>query len=120
MLQMSKCLGHLEGVVCQVDDILVFGRNRTEHDERLKAVMEHLKTAGVTLNERKCEFAVDQVNYLGHVVSADGIKPDPDKGEGNPGDETTNGRHLSEESSWNGQLPQQVHTTLVIKNQAIA
>ena len=79
MLQMSKCLGHLEGVVCQVDDILVFGRNRTEHDERLKAVMEHLKTAGVTLNERKCEFAVDQVNYLGHVVSADGIKPDPDK-----------------------------------------
>ena len=79
MLQMSKCLGHLEGVVCQVDDILVFGRDRTEHDERLKAVMEHLKTAGVTLNERKCEFAVDQVNYLGHVVSADGIKPDPDK-----------------------------------------
>ena len=52
MLQMSKALDNLEGVVCQVDDIMVFGKDRAEHDQRLKQVMEHLKTAGVTLNEK--------------------------------------------------------------------
>ena len=79
MLQMTKALEGLEGVVCQMDDILVFGKDHNEHDKRLEQVLQRLKQVGVTLNKKKCEFSTESVTYLGHVVTADGVKPDPNK-----------------------------------------
>ena len=46
----------MEGVVCLIDDILVFGKDQQEHDDRLCAVMKRLQEAGLTLNGAKCEF----------------------------------------------------------------
>ena len=53
------------------------GVTRKEHDERLRGVLSRLKSTGVTLNPSKCLFAQKQVRFLGHLVSSEGIKPDP-------------------------------------------
>ena len=77
--RMINILQGLQGVVCQIDDVLVFGKTRKEHDNRLCAVMRRLESAGVTLNSAKCEFAKDQVQFLGHLVSKAGVQADPQK-----------------------------------------
>ena len=46
----NDILSGLPGVLCHVDDILVFGATPSEHDDRLRAVLEQIKDAGVTLN----------------------------------------------------------------------
>ena len=77
--RMKKILDGLPGVVCMIDDILVFGADQKEHDERLSAVMERLEAANVTLNEEKCQFSTTKVNFLGHIVDHHGIRADPSK-----------------------------------------
>jgi len=77
--EMQKILMGLDGIVCQMDDILVHGATEAEHNERLIQVLNRLKTAGVTLNESKCEFSKSEVKFLGHVINSKGIHADPDK-----------------------------------------
>ena len=47
---MSKILSGLDGVLCQMDDILIFGRDTAEHNSRVTAVLKRIEAAGVTLN----------------------------------------------------------------------
>ncbi|KAJ8340687.1 hypothetical protein SKAU_G00353200 [Synaphobranchus kaupii] len=75
---LTQMLSGLEGTICHADDILVFRASREEHDDRLHKVLERLQGEGLTLND-KCQFSVDQVTFLGHVISARGIEADPDK-----------------------------------------
>ena len=63
----------------QMDDIIVYGANQAEHDERLEAVLTRLQQAKVTLNGEKCEFSKDTVKFLGQLVGKDGICPDHSK-----------------------------------------
>ena len=51
--RMANILEGLHGVVCQIDDVMVFGATRKEHDDRLFAVLQRLQAAGVTLNAEK-------------------------------------------------------------------
>jgi len=76
---MSKILEGLEGVVCQMYDVLVFGATQEQHDQRLTATLECIKVAGVSLNKANCKFSVSTVKFLGHIVNKDDIKADPDK-----------------------------------------
>lgn len=46
-----------EGVVCHADDILVYGKDQTEHDTRLYQLLMRLSKEGLTPNKEKCEFA---------------------------------------------------------------
>ena len=69
----------LEGVLCLIDDVLVFGKNQQEHDARLKAVLERLQSKKVTLNGDKCEFSRTQLKFVGHLVDQNGIQADPEK-----------------------------------------
>ena len=71
--RMSKFLEGLDGVVCQVDDVLVFGKDQAEHDARVTAALERIEKAGFTLNKEKCEFRKRQVKFLGHLIDAEGI-----------------------------------------------
>ena len=64
----------LEGILCHMDDVLVFGRDQEQH-----AILERLQAAGVTLNQTKCEFNKDKVKFLGHIVDKEGIRADPAK-----------------------------------------
>lgn len=76
---MSQILEGLDGVECNIDDVLVHGATQEEHDQRLEAVLRRLSNANVTLNAEKCVFNVPSVKFLGQIVSSDGIKPDPEK-----------------------------------------
>jgi transposase InsO family protein len=72
-------LGDIEGVETDIDDILVWGKTKEEHDERLDKVLERCEKINLTLNPEKCEIGIKRVTYLGHVLSAEGIQPDPQK-----------------------------------------
>ena len=76
---MSKILTGLDGIVCQMDDVLVFGSDRTQHDARLLAVLQRIESAGVTLNAQKCVFGTTVIKFLGHVIDQTGIRADPEK-----------------------------------------
>lgn len=80
--EMQKIMVDLEGVVCQMDDVLVHGRNQSEHDERLQKVLSRLEKAGITLNRKKCEFSVSETKFLGHIVDSRGVRADPEKTKG--------------------------------------
>jgi len=77
--RMSELLADLEGVLCQMDDILVFGRDQAEHDRRLIAVLARIEEAGATLNPQKCEFSRTTLKFLGHIIDSEGIRADPEK-----------------------------------------
>ncbi len=76
--RMSQLLDGITGIICHADDVLVCGKDKTQHDERLTEVLFRLQKAGLTLNE-KCSFAQSEVLFVGHRVSAEGIAPDPEK-----------------------------------------
>lgn len=76
--RMSEMLEGFEGVLCHVDDVLVFGRDRQEHDSRLHQVQQKFQNVGLTLN-KKCEFGKDNMLFVGHRITAKGIVPDPNK-----------------------------------------
>ena len=65
--------------MCQVDAILGFGETQEQHDHRLVNAQERLQQANVTLNVEKCKFSQDKVQFLGNVVSKDGVEIDPDR-----------------------------------------
>lgn len=69
----------MEGVEVYVDDLLVYGRTRAEHDERLREVLRRAAAAGVRFNRDKCHLAATQVRFLGHIFDENGMRPDPDR-----------------------------------------
>lgn len=71
-LNFEKCFIYL-------DDLIVFGRNLQTHNKNLVDVFERLRKVNLKLNPTKCEFLKKQLLYLGHVVSAEGVQPDPEK-----------------------------------------
>lgn len=52
--RMNQMLEGLDGYVCLIDDVLIFGSNKEEHDRRLAAVLKRVEEAGATLNAEKC------------------------------------------------------------------
>ena len=71
-LQWSTCLIYL-------DDIIIYGRHFEEHLTRLREVFVRLRDAGLKLKPRKCYFLRREVEYLGHVISENGVSTDPAK-----------------------------------------
>ena len=72
----------LEGekqVIVFYDDILVFGYDDDDHEKALKSCINKTVDAGLKLNKKKCEFGVDEIEFLGHIISKDGIRADPKK-----------------------------------------
>jgi hypothetical protein len=62
-----------------MDDLLIYSKTAEEHLEHLSIVFEILKANQIYLNPKKCEFNKPEVRFLGHLVSKEGIRPDPDK-----------------------------------------
>ncbi|GFS87645.1 retrovirus-related Pol polyprotein from transposon 17.6 [Trichonephila clavipes] len=65
--------------LCYLDDIIVFSETFEDHLIRLRLVLKCLQEAGLKLNSKKCLFATQEVKILGHLVSSNGVRPDPDK-----------------------------------------
>ena len=78
---MQSCLGnlHLHYCIIYLDDVIVFSKTLEDHLLRLRAVFEKLNQAGLKLKPLKCELLRQELIYLGHVVSTNGIQTDPKK-----------------------------------------
>ncbi|KMQ89576.1 enzymatic polyprotein endonuclease reverse [Lasius niger] len=62
-----------------MDDIVIYARSLKEHEIKFNKLMQRLRTANLKLQPDKCEFLRHEVAYLGHIIGADGVKPDPNK-----------------------------------------
>ena len=62
-----------------IDDILIVSNTISEHFELLRKVFHKLHYVGLRLGPKKCEFLQPKVNYLGYVISAEGLQTNPDK-----------------------------------------
>jgi len=76
---MDNMLEGLEGVHCYVDDVVIWGSNLIEHNERLTKVLQRVRENGLTLNREKCQFGVQEITCLGDKLSFQGVKPDQEK-----------------------------------------
>ncbi|GLU19566.1 hypothetical protein SLE2022_358110 [Rubroshorea leprosula] len=66
-------------VVVFIDDILVYSSSHALHEKHLRTVLETLRSERLFAKFKKCEFWLDSVAFLGHVVTKDGISVDPQK-----------------------------------------
>ena len=66
-------------VLIYIDDIIIFSKSIEEHLTHLEEVFRRLREANVKLNPKKCSFVKQKVEYLGHVVTPDGVMPNPEK-----------------------------------------
>lgn len=62
-----------------MDDIVVYARSIEEHEVKFNRLMKRLADANLKLQADKCEFLHKEVAYLGHIIGADGVRPDPNK-----------------------------------------
>ena len=78
---MNSVLRDIIGDRCFVymDDVLILGETLAEHHEKLRNVFEQFRTYNIKIEPDKCEFLRPELSYLGHVISSEGIKPDPKK-----------------------------------------
>ena len=72
---MAQIFQGLQGVIVFIDDILVTGRTREEHTRNLRNVLDRLRQVGLRLRKSKCLFFQQSLEYLGHVISKEGIRP---------------------------------------------
>ena len=68
-----------DGVLLYLDDILIHSATRVGALQLLRIVLSKLRSAGLTINPAKCEFFPEQIHYLGHILSRDGMRPNPRK-----------------------------------------
>ena len=83
--RLLTALEGLEGIMCIVDDILVFGAGdnqqqaEEDHDRHLIALMERCIRENIKLNPDKLQFKMKEVKFMGHIITSTGITADPEK-----------------------------------------
>lgn len=76
---MSEILDGCDNTECSMDDVLIHAETLEELKKFTKIVMNRIAEAGLKLNKEKCIFNVPQIKFLGHLISSQGIKVDPEK-----------------------------------------
>lgn len=76
---MHKIFGDLDFVTVFVDDICIASVNEEQHRDHVRRVLERLHRNGLVINPAKCRFAQREVEFLGYLVSKDGLRPMPDR-----------------------------------------
>ena len=78
---MGRCMGELLLKECLIylNDIIIFSKTFDEHIKRIEDVYKQLEQLGLKLKASKCEFYKNKVQYLGHIISDEGVQTDPDK-----------------------------------------
>ena len=74
--KINELLGDIEGICAYIDDLLLLSKGTWEdHLERLEEVLKRLRDKGLRVNPLKSFFGIDEIEYLGYVISRQGIKP---------------------------------------------
>lgn len=76
---MESIVGNMDGVLLFLDDVLITGKDKMQHLNRLQEVLRRLQDAGLTLQKDKCVFFQHEVSYLGYIINKNGIKKNPEK-----------------------------------------
>ncbi|KAL5579093.1 hypothetical protein UlMin_011535 [Ulmus minor] len=66
-------------VIVFIDDILIYSRSKEEHERHLRMVLQTLREKKLFAKFKKCEFWLENVSFLGHIISKEGIAVDPGK-----------------------------------------
>ena len=83
--KLQAALEGLEGTLCIADDIVVYGIGKDkeeatkDHDKKMKALLERCRSKGIRLNKMKTELRKSEITFLGHILTSEGLKPDPEK-----------------------------------------
>jgi cleavage and polyadenylation specificity factor subunit 1 len=72
---MDQIFGDLPFMLIYVDDLLIFSKNAEDHRHHLEKVLQLMSDNGLVARLDKCVFGVDSVEFLGHHINADGIRP---------------------------------------------
>ncbi|WP_267994978.1 reverse transcriptase domain-containing protein, partial [Actinobacillus pleuropneumoniae] len=62
-----------------IDDILIYSRSHEEHEEHLRTMLQTLPEHQLYAKFSKCDFFKEEIQYLGHVITKEGIAVDPEK-----------------------------------------
>ncbi|MCG8430404.1 MAG: reverse transcriptase, partial [Candidatus Omnitrophica bacterium] len=76
---MNKVVKKFDFAEAYLDDIIIFSNTPEEHLKHLEDIFQELETAGLKLKREKCDFFKQEIHYLGHIISVNGVKPLPDK-----------------------------------------
>jgi hypothetical protein len=71
-------------VVVFIDDILIYSKSVEEHEQHLRVVLEKLRAHKLYAKFSKCEFWLEEVAFLGHILTAEGVAVDPKKSKRSP------------------------------------
>lgn len=93
---MQRMFGDQQGqpLLLYLDDIIIFSSSVEQHLQRLEMVLGRLQGQGLKVKAEKCAFFQEQVSYLGHIISSQGVSTDPKKIEAVAGWQRR--RHISE------------------------
>jgi hypothetical protein len=78
---MNLVLSGLQGSQCftYLDDVIIYASSLEEHNNKLKNVFNRFRTNNLKLQPDKCEFLHKEISYLGHIITENGVKPNPEK-----------------------------------------
>ena len=75
----QEAFGDIRGVHVIADDLIISAKDETEHDAIVSKVFERARQQNIQVNANTIQYKVNIVTYIGHIVSADGMRPDPRK-----------------------------------------
>ena len=68
----SKCFAY-------IDDIVISGETIQQHNQNMEDVLQRIKQLRLRLEPSKCNYLKPEIEYLGHIISEEGVKPNPEK-----------------------------------------
>ena len=77
--RVSQSFDGIQQVETDIDDILIWGQKDEDHDFQLIRCLEKAQKIGITMNINKCQFKAEELVYLGHKLTSNGVEPDEEK-----------------------------------------
>ena len=78
---MNRVLHGLYFAISYLDDIIIFSETPEEHLKHIRTVLKRIQTANLKMKMSKCSFFKKELHYLSHLLTTEGIKPQPEKGQ---------------------------------------
>ena len=75
----NEVINGFDFVHAYIDDLLIASKDEKEHEQHVDAICKRLSEYGLNINPSKCEFGKSEIEFLGHLISKDGIRPLPSK-----------------------------------------